>query len=366
MTVRVEDIIKIVEGYFPLYLAQDWDNPGLQLGWRQKEVKNLVLALDLDKAVLKYALDKGADMIITHHPLFFKGVKSLGGDFLGQAVRALIKADISLYAAHTNLDAGEKGINQYLAEKIGLNDIRLLDVSYQEDLFKLGVYVPKGFEHQVREAINQAGAGHIGNYSDCSFRAAGWGTFRPGPGTDPFIGQQGELEEAEEYRLETVVPQHLLSQVLGHMLKAHPYEEVAYDLFKLHNQGYTFSMGRMGMLPAPLSLPQLAGHLKECLELDHVGYGGDTERLISKVAIVSGGGSSFLKKAKNAGCDVLITGDLRYHDAKEAEALGIAVIDAGHEGTEKFVPYCLQSLLASGLKEVNMLIPKVSPGIKII
>lgn len=366
MAVRVDDILKIVEKHFPPYLAQNWDNPGLQLGSRKKEVKSLVLALDLDKVVLKYAVDNGADMIITHHPLFFKGIKSLGDDFLGQAVRDLIKADISLYAAHTNLDAGEKGINQYLAERMGLNNIRLLDISYREDLFKLVVYVPKGFEHKVREAINQAGAGNIGKYSDCSFRSAGWGTFRPGQDTAPYIGRQGELEETEEYRLETVVPPNLLSPVLNSLLKAHPYEEVAYDLFKIHNQGRTFSMGRMGILPAPLSLPQLACHTKERLELDHVRYCGDLNRPLSKVAIVSGAGSGFINKAKSAGCDVLITGDLRYHDAKEAEALGIAIIDAGHEGTEKFVPFCLQSLLTPELKEVNITIPEVSACIKTI
>ncbi len=316
-----------MERHYPLNLAEKWDNVGLQVGSMGREVSKVVVALELDHQVLDRAWQENADLIITHHPLIFKALSSIKVDSpVGSLIRKLIMADISLYAAHTNLDNAPRGVNQLLAETIGLTDIEpliLRSAGQRESLYKLVVFVPLTHINEVREAICRAGAGFIGKYSDCTFRAQGIGTFKPGEDTDPFIGQIGQLEEVEEVRLETICPQHRLKGILDAMLEAHPYEEVAYDLYKLENQGTLFSPGTLPAL-------RLVGH-------------PDTP--VQKVAVVSGSGASFINEIAGQ-ADVLITGDLKYHEAREAAALGLAVIDAGHQATEELVVKEVCQLLA--------------------
>lgn len=354
MKPEVKHIIRIIEHLFPLELAEDWDNSGLQLGSLQSEASRIMVCLDITESILNQAEENGANLIITHHPLFFKGIKCLNLDSpTGNIIGRLIKKDITVYSAHTNLDAGEKGLNQLLAETLGLQDIQLLDRSKKERYFKLVVFVPAAQAGSVRQAINDAGAGYIGNYSDCSFRTSGIGTFRPHPGTNPFIGRSGQLEEVEEYRLETIVPEKMVNGIIAAMKKAHPYEEVAYDLYPLANQVRAFSLGRKGRLETPLSLDQFAQQVKERLELDSVRVVGQLGHIINQVAVVSGAGAGYINKARAQGADVLVTGDLKYHEAREAESLGLAVIDAGHQGTEQImVPY-IKNLLEYECRQRN-------------
>ncbi|PKM78675.1 MAG: Nif3-like dinuclear metal center hexameric protein [Firmicutes bacterium HGW-Firmicutes-15] len=343
---KVRDIVKIMESFFPVHLAESWDNVGLQVGSYNAPANRVLVALDLDKEVLQYALDQKADMIITHHPLFFTGIKSINYEqSQGSLLKGIIKAGITVYAAHTNLDAGERGLNQILAERIGLHDIKPLDKGHSEALYKLVVYVPIGHEEAVRQAINGAGAGHLGRYTDCSFRTKGTGLFRPLAGSKPFIGHEAILEEVEEYRLETVVPQPRLGKVLQEMLKAHPYEEAAYDIYLLENRGKVFSLGRTGKLAEMMSLQEFCAEVKMSLGLEFLRVVGDMNRSVKNIAVVSGAGASLMSKAQKQRCDVLLTGDLKYHEAKDAEALGIAVIDAGHQGTERIMANYLRDLL---------------------
>ena len=340
MKVRVKDIISLLEKHYPLNLAEEWDNVGLQVGSMGREVSKVVVALELDHQVLDRAWQENADLIITHHPLIFKALPSIKVDSpVGSLIRKLIMADISLYTAHTNLDNASRGVNQLLAETIGLIDIEPLPLrtaGHRESLYKLVVFVPLTHINEVREAVSRAGAGFIGKYSDCTFRATGIGTFKPGEDTDPFIGQIGQLEEVEEARLETICPQHLLKAVIDAMLQAHPYEEVAYDLYKLENQGIMFSPGRKGNLPQAIPLGQLAEQVQIKLSLPALRIVGEKNSLVQKVAVVSGSGASFINEIAGQ-ADVLITGDLKYHEAREAAALGLAVIDAGHQATEELV-----------------------------
>lgn len=355
MQVRVRDIVKIMEEHFPPRLAESWDNSGLQVGSVNEPANRVVVSLDLDKEVLDRAVDEDADMIITHHPFLFKGIKSINyEENTGSLIRTLIKENISLYSAHTNLDSGERGLNQILAERIGLQDIKTLDKSSVDKLYKLVVYVPSGYEQEVRKAINNAGAGYIGNYSDCSFRTKGTGTFTPSDESNPFIGKHGQMEEVTEYRLETVVPQDKLDKVISAMLKAHPYEELAYDIFLMERQGTVYSPGRTGYLTENLSLEQFGQYIKKCLGLEHLRIAGDMDRKVKKIAVVSGAGSSFMWKAKAKNCDVLLTGDLKYHEAMEARAMGIAVVDAGHQGTEDLVVSYLVDLLSKACTASNL------------
>jgi len=340
VNVRVKDIVKLLEKHYPLNLAEDWDNVGLQVGSMGREVSKVAVALELDHQVLERAWQENADLIITHHPLIFKALPSIKVDSpVGSLLRKLIMADISLYTAHTNLDNADRGVNQLLAERVGLTDIEPLPLrtaGHRQPLYKLVVYVPLTHINEVREAVCRAGAGFIGKYSDCTFRAKGIGTFKPGEDTDPFIGQIGQLEEVEEARLETVCPQHLVKPVINAMLQAHPYEEVAYDLYKLENQGTMFSPGRKGTLPQAMPLGQMAEQVRTKLDLPALRIVGEKDALVQKVAVVSGSGASFIREIAGQ-ADVLVTGDLKYHEAREAAALGLAVIDAGHQATEELV-----------------------------
>lgn len=340
MKARVRDIAALMEKHYPLNLAEDWDNVGLQVGSMGREVAKVVVALELDHQVLDQAWQENADLIITHHPLIFKALPSIKVDSpVGSLIRKLIMADISLYAAHTNLDSASKGVNQILAERVGLMDIvplPLRTAGRHETLYKLVVYVPLTHVDEVRVAISSAGAGSIGNYSDCTFQSPGIGTFKPGPGTQPFIGQTGDLEQVDESRLETICPEHLLKSVIEAVLQSHPYEEVAYDVYKIEKPGTLYSPGRKGRLPQAVTLGKLAEQVQSQLDLPTLRLVGNTEHLVHKVAVVSGSGASFIKEIAGQ-ADVLITGDLKYHEARDAAALGLAVIDAGHQATEELV-----------------------------
>ncbi|MEA1961186.1 MAG: Nif3-like dinuclear metal center hexameric protein [Bacillota bacterium] len=352
MQVRVKDIVKIMEDHFPPHLAESWDNVGLQIGSYDMPVHRILTTLDLDAGILAQAVEQDVDLIITHHPLFFKGIKTIRfEEEKGRFIQTLIKADICVYSAHTNLDSAARGLNQILAEKLGLTKIQPLMKNKTEELYKLVIYVPCGHEEPLRQAVNDAGAGHTGLYSDCSFRTIGTGTFKPGTGTHPFIGEEGKVAEVEEYRLETIVPKDKLPQVLTRMKQVHPYEEVAYDLFLLQNEGQIFSLGRKGQLEEPVSLEELCRHVKKVLGLKNLRVVGNMERAIKKIAVVSGAGMSLMSAALAKNCDVLITGDLKYHEARDAESAGLAIIDAGHFGTESLVAEYLAELLEQAFEE---------------
>ena len=365
MIVRAKDIMTLMEEEFPLHLAENWDNSGLQIGSSDKKIGRILIALDLDSFVLKQAVEQQVDMIITHHPLFFKPMKNINyASPLGRMVKALVSADITVYAAHTNLDAAERGLNQALAEKLGLVNIEPLYPASKEALFKLVVFVPATHLEEVRAAICTAGAGCIGKYADCSFRARGTGTFRPGQDTNPFIGKSGQLEEVDEFRLETIIYERDLKQVLDSMHKAHPYEEVAYDLYRLENEGRVFSPGRKGCLVQKISLQDYALQVKELLGVKSLRVVGDLEGMVKNVAVISGSGASLMNRVIGQNIDLLVTGDLKYHEAKDAEAAGFKEIDAGHQGTEAIVVPLLIDYLNPKLADQNLqveLIPCISP-----
>lgn len=371
MSSKVKDIIAIMEKHFPLWLAESWDNCGLQIGSDEAVVNRIIVALDLDEEILELAMQKKADLIITHHPIFFKAFKSINyATPLGRMIKNIIGAGISVYSAHTNLDAGEQGLNQVLAELLGLTQIEPLGMDKQEELYKLVVFVPASHSEELRQAINHAGAGHIGAYSDCSFRVRGTGTFRPAAGSNPFIGKTGILEEVDEYRLETVVYQRDLQRIIKIMQEVHPYEEIAYDIYKLNNPGRIFSLGRKGCWAERMSLQESAEQVKRSLKVENVRVIGDLERSIKNVAVVSGSGASLIDKVLSQKVDLFITGDLKYHEAKDALAWGLAIIDAGHQGSEEIIVPYLCDLLQKAVKEkgfeIEVTPAYLSPCMKVI
>lgn len=336
MAVSCQTIINLMEKYAPKNRAEEWDNVGLQMGSPAQAVSCVFLSLDLNEAILAEALQAGADMLVVHHTPFFKPFKHLRTDLpQGRLLQKIMQQGLALYAAHTNLDATVGGVNDVLARKLGLQQVELLLEGWQEKLYKLVVFIPVDSTEEVSQAISNAGAGWLGNYSHCTFRINGTGTFLPLAGTHPYIGAEGKLARVEETRLETIIPESRLSRVLKAMLKAHPYEEVAYDLYALANEGEKAGIGRIGSLPHPHTLREFIALVKEKLDLSMVRYCGDLAKPVTKVAVCGGSGADFLGRAAFRGADVYLTGDIKYHEAQEAQLLGLALVDGGHFGTEQ-------------------------------
>ncbi|MCM2264862.1 MAG: Nif3-like dinuclear metal center hexameric protein [Desulfuromonadales bacterium] len=334
-TVRVQDLLGLLHGLYPPDLAEEWDNVGLQVGDPAATVERLMVALDPSTAALTAASEQGAQLLVTHHPLLFKPLRRLTPDDpVGRVIWQAVRGGMAIVAAHTNLDVAADGLNRWLAERLALTDAEPLQ-PVTGQLLKLVVFVPFDHVGPVTEALFAAGAGHIGGYDQCSFRTSGIGTFRPGPGTAPFIGETGRREQVEEVRLETIVPQRRLSRVLEKMIKAHPYEEVAYDLVPLANQLPGVGLGRIGRLTAAQSLGEFAEGVKAALDCQSVRLVGAPERTVGKVAVCGGSGAGLIHEAKRQGADVLVTGDVKYHEARLAEELDLALLDAGHFATER-------------------------------
>jgi len=343
-----------VEEIAPRHLAESWDNTGLQVGDPEAVVHRVMLALDVALEVAAEAKDNGAGLIVSHHPMIFEPLREVRIDSPGgKLVAFLIENRIAVYAAHTSLDNVSGGVSDALAEKIGLTRPAVLQKTGRERYIKLAVFVPSGHLEEVRRAVTEAGAGHIGNYSDCTFAAPGTGTFRPLDGTIPYIGKTGELEMVEEVKLETVLPAARLASVLDAMLKAHPYEEVAYDLYPLEN-GPACGPGRVGDLPGPVPFGEFALRVKKALGLDLVRVGGSPEETVKRVAVCGGAGADLWPAALSAGADTFVTGDLKYHDAREMLAAGLKFLDAGHHGTETAVLSVLHSRLVRRCRETNL------------
>ncbi|NLK52714.1 MAG: Nif3-like dinuclear metal center hexameric protein [Syntrophomonadaceae bacterium] len=333
--VRAEEVTKCIEQLAPLSLAEAWDNVGWQVGDPAAPVKRVLIGLGYSPAVLQEALLQKADLIITHHPFIFQPLRQLRYDrYPGSWLRELVQEGIMLYAAHTNLDNASVGISQALGERLGLQQLQVFGSKQAEKLFKLVVFVPQGHEDEVRQAVSEAGAGWIGNYSHCTFQLLGTGTFLPREGTSPFIGQSGRLEKVAEYRLETIISEAKLSPVLHAMRETHPYEEVAYDLYPLQQTGRQFGPGRIGLLPGPHRLVELVERVKQGLRVPVVRVHGDLDQYVEKVAVCGGSGAFLVASAVAQGAQVLITGDVKYHEAQEAVNHGLAIIDAGHAATE--------------------------------
>jgi len=327
-----------MEQWAPLHYAEDWDNPGLQVGDRQQMINKVLVALTPSEAAADAAVAQGADMLLTHHPLIFKPIKQVNSDTaVGRIITKLVQHHINLYCAHTNLDITAGGVNDVLAAALQLESVTPLADLARETCYKVVVYVPTDYADAVRQAMCDAGAGCVGNYSNCTFQARGTGTFLPGAHTNPFLGQPGKLERADEYRLETIVPKAALSAVVQAMEAAHPYEEVAYDVFRLENGGAVRGIGRVGMLAKPVSLHAFLEMTAKQLGCEHLAYQGDLQRQVQRVALCGGSGISYLREAKRAGADVYVTGDMKYHDGQAASELDLCVVDAGHFGTEHLI-----------------------------
>ncbi|NQD66249.1 Nif3-like dinuclear metal center hexameric protein [Bacillus haikouensis] len=330
-TVNGHEIIQLFEAFSPKYLAEDGDPIGLQIGKLNEKVENVMITLDVLENVVDEAIKNNVKLIIAHHPPLFRPLKSLHTDtYQGRMIEKLIKNDIAVYAAHTNLDVASGGVNDLLAESLGLQEASVLIPTYSEQLRKLVVYVPKENSEELRRALGKAGAGHIGNYSHCSFSSEGKGRFLPGDNSEPHIGQKGILEEVPEEKIETIYPRSLENKILKAMFTNHPYEEVAYDVYPLENKGEPMGLGRIGRLREEVSLKDFAANVKETFGMDGIRVIGDMNAKVRKVAVLGGDGNKFISAAKRQGADAFVSGDIYYHTAHDAMMMGLNIVDAGH------------------------------------
>lgn len=363
MPVQNCEVIKLIEQLAPRYIAAEWDNSGLQIGSLKSYTEHVLITLDVDEKVVKEAIDLGANLIISHHPILMKGIKRIDlSNNTGHLISMLLKNDITVYAAHTNLDSVIGGVSDILADKVELKDVDVLYELGRDQYVKLVVFVPEGHQDAVRQALSLAGAGWIGNYSDCTFQTVGMGTFCPREGTNPFIGKKGQIEKVREIRLETIVHEKKLHAVIDSMIKVHPYEEVAYDIYPLKEPNEIYGFGRIGVLRKPLKFKRFIEKAKEKLGLKYVRCGGDPNRIISKVAVCGGSGSELWETALEKQADVYLTGDIKYHIANDMLASDLAFVDAGHFYTElpvlELIFKCLEEGLNRGDTRTGLTISK--------
>ncbi len=326
------EIIQLFESWSPKKLACMENDPiGLAIGTLNKSVSKVLVTLDVNEEVVEEAIQNGCQLIIAHHPPIFRKLTNLRTDTpAGKLYEKLIKNDIAVYAAHTNLDVAEGGVNDLLADALGIENRQFVEQTYSENLMKLAVFVPDGHAESVRVALAKVGAGHIGNYDSCSFSSSGEGRFRVLEGANPYIGEVGEMEITEEVKIEVVFPTSMKNKVLKAMLNAHPYEEPAYDFYTMAVETNQMGLGRVGTLKQPLTLEQFAKYVKTQLDVPTVRVVGDLQAEIKKVAVIGGDGNSYIHSAKMSGADVFVTGDIKFHVAQDAQSLGINIIDPGH------------------------------------
>ena len=321
-------------------MAYAWDRVGLLIGSKHQKVNKLVVALEASEVVLQGAVAVGAQMVLSHHPLLFQPVERFCTDKpLERTLAYAIKHDLAVAAAHTNLDIAGNGLNVYLARLLGLTNTEPLEITKNELLIKLTVFVPVGYEDHIREAVSRVGAGIIGNYANCSFFVRGQGTYTPGTGAKPWRGKVSELSRVAESRLEVVVPEGLVARVLQELKLAHPYEEVAYDLYPLKNKGISFGIGQIGEWPEPRPFETISAALKKIFKVPHIKMIGKSPNLVKRVAVCGGSGGELISRAREVGADMYITGDIRYHQAVPWCEENMVILDLGHFATEVlFIP----------------------------
>lgn len=325
------EIINLFEQWSPKKYAMEGDPVGLHIGALNRTVEKVLITLDVNEAVIDEAIGIGATLIIAHHPPIFRPLKGIFVDTpQGSMIEKCIKNDLSVYAAHTNLDVTTGGVNDMLADLLGIRNAEVLEVTYSEPLYKLSVFSPVSHVDEIRQALAFAGAGAIGDYAGCSFTSSGTGRFTPIEGATPFIGSVGEMEKVSEEKIEVVLPGILKQKVLKAMRTAHPYEEPAYDFFILEQHTNELGLGRIGKLEEEMTLKSFASHVKTVFNVPAVRFVGDPASIIRKVAVLGGDGNKYIHAAKRKGADVLVTGDLYYHIAHDAEAIGLNVVDPGH------------------------------------
>lgn len=331
----IRDIIKAIEEVAPLAIQESYDNAGLLVGDTNSQATGALLTLDVTEEIVDEAISKKVNLIISHHPVIFSGLKKLtGGNASERAIIKAIRNEIAIYCAHTNIDNSNHGINTLLAERLGLEKITTLKP--QGKLKKLVVFVPESHADEVRDAIFRAGAGSIGDYENCSFNLHGTGTFKASENANPFVGKINEQHSEPEVRIETILPDYLKSRIVRAMLEVHPYEEVAYDIYNLDASNPLVGSGAVGHFGNPMAEKEFLSLVKKVFGAGCLKHTKLLGRPVNKVALCSGSGSFLLQDAIGKGADVFISGDFKYHQFFDAEEK-LVIVDVGHYEMEQCV-----------------------------
>lgn len=355
---KIKEITSYLESIAPLSYQESYDNSGLIVGNPDDEVSKALISLDCTEQVVDEAIEKGCDIIISHHPIVFKGLKKFNNsNYVSRTVIKAIKNNIALYAIHTNLDNVLGGVSSKIAEKLELEQQAILSPK-SGLLKKLVVYVPRAQVEEVRQALFDAGAGSIGDYDQCSYNSAGYGTFRPLPGANPSIGQVGTHERVEETKIEVIYPQHIERQVIVSMLAAHPYEEVAYHTITLDNKLQYVGSGIIGNLRQAMDAQEFLAYLKQKLQLHVIRHTKLSPNKISRIALCGGAGGFLLPEAKRSGADIFITADYKYHEFFDAED-DIIIADIGHYESEQFTQELLIDIIRKKFVNFAVLLTEI-------
>ncbi len=334
---KVKDFVTIIEERIPCRIQESFDNSGIQIGPFDREMIRPLLSLDVSEQVVKKAIEIGSNMIISHHPFFFQGFKSINTDYIkSDLIIQLIKHEITVYSLHTPIDKIQGGLNDHFCSILGLKNVRGIIPSGEKAIYKLQVFVPQSHKDIVLETLASNGAGFIGNYSECTFSTSGIGTFKAHEGTNPFIGSIDKREYAKETKIETVIPVEKLDAVIKEVERVHPYEEVAMDVIPLNKPEFNYYLCRTGEMESDISLEELNKRLKEITGQKSIRYCGNEQDRIKKIAICTGSGGSLLEAIKKQNVDAFITGDIGYHDFQNAQENRFALIDISHFNTEKY------------------------------
>jgi len=359
---QVKEIIRKIEKFAPLQIAWEKDNTGLQVGNPENEISNIFLTVDLNNTALNQAIKLKCNLIISHHPIIFTPIKkiNLANDEKSLLIEKILKNNITVYSAHTNLDFTKNGVSFELAQKLGLENIEFLEKS-TSNKFKLVTFVPDEFKEKLSDSLFTAGAGKIGEYSKCSFQSKGYGTFLGSEKSNPQIGKKGNFEIVNETRLEVIVDSWNLNNVIQTLLNVHPYETPAYDIYKLENQNENAGFGAVGFLPDEMSVNQFLKYVAEKLSIKNFRYAKGKSSKIRKVAVCGGSGTELLTKAIKINADAFITADIKYHTFQDAENK-ILFIDAGHYETEIFGLNSIRKILEKQIndKKIKIILNKKS------
>lgn len=357
--VYIKDIINALEQSAPFSLQESYDNSGLQVGNPENPVTKCLVCIDVTPEVMKEARENDCDLVISHHPLLFHGLKSITGThYTEQALIDAIKHDVAVLSVHTNLDAAYNGVSSYLAKRLGLVDVEILSPLHGR-LKKLVTFCPATHADTLRAALFDAGAGHIGNYDCCSYHVAGQGTFRAGEGAHPFVGRINEVHTENELRIETIFPAYLERSVIKAMKDNHPYEEVAYDIYMLDQVFDRAGMGITGRFVEPMSEASFLALLKKTLHIPFLRHTQLRGKMIQRIAMCGGAGGFLLEKAMASGVDAFVTAELKYNQFMDA-AGNILLVDAGHYETEQFTKELLAVIIQEKIINFAVLISAVN------
>ncbi|MEO5946037.1 MAG: Nif3-like dinuclear metal center hexameric protein [Chitinophagaceae bacterium] len=341
---KINEIISYLETIADTSLQEEYDNTGLIIGNADWDCTGIICTLDATEEVIKEAIQKKCNLIVAHHPIIFKGLKKINGkNYVEKTIIAAIKNDIAIYAIHTNLDNVKQGVNGRIAQMLGIQNCKILSEK-EATLKKLFTFVPFDKTDEVRNAIFSAGAGHISNYSECSFNAEGIGTFKGGTGSNPYVGEPGKLHQEKEIKIEIIFPAYLERKIVTAMKEAHPYEEVAYDIVQLDNFNQSIGSGMVGELAQPVDENQFLENLKTIFRTPGVRHTRLLGKQIKRVAVCGGAGSFLISKALAANADAYITADIKYHEFFDANDQ-LLLADIGHYESEQFTINLLQEVL---------------------